>query len=199
MAYKMTSRGEEYVPRGYTVDPCPGCGKDHKRKKDKVCDECSEKIEKWDAFKATQDKLGEEVPYKLNARAYSLPSIPNDDRGMSHPNREDREPIRNRFFELSFLLSTPSEATWKDQPPSLWPHEQLKTWRNEYEIFRNMKPAVAKLLGELYFEVAVGMRKAHEKGVAEGKNLLLSLAGGHLTSDEFNTQAARLTGKKDEE
>jgi hypothetical protein len=199
MAYKMTSRGEEYVPRGWTVEPCPGCGKDHKRKKEKVCDECENAIAKWNAHVANQAELGEEKPYIMNGRSHALPYIQYEGEGRQygHP---DREPLRSRFFELSMLLSTPSDATYQDKPERLWPHERMKTTyrMDDYNVYRNMKPVIAKLLGDLYFEVNETVQTAHAKGVAEGKNLLLSLAGGHITNDEFNKEAARLTGKSEE-
>jgi hypothetical protein len=200
MPFKMTSRGEEYVPRGWTVDPCPGCGKDHKRPKDKVCDVCEDAITKWNAHVANQAELGEEKPYAMNARAHSLPYIQFEGEGRAY-GHSDREPLRSRFFELSMLLSTPSDATWTDKPERLWPNERMKaTYRmDDYLVYRNMKPAIAKLLGDLYFEVGDAVQMAHRKGVEEGKNLLLSLASGHITNDEFNTKAARLTGEKDEE
>jgi hypothetical protein len=191
MAYKITSRGEEYVPRGYTVDPCPGCGGDEKRKKDKVCPICASKIEKWDAQQKEQAALGQLKPFYMQERDYALPYI---------HNIENDDKIRNLFWRLSYLLSRPSEATWKEaEGNAVWPHERMNTFRNEWRIIRDMDPTIANLLGDLYFEVATATDEAHKKGVTEGKNLLLSLAGGHITNDEFNRQAARLTGQRDEE
>lgn len=196
MAYKETSNGNVYVPRGSTVEPCPGCGGDTVRKKDKVCGACAEKIEKWESYQASQSKLGETTAYAMNERAYALPYVPYETEGRE---TSSRDPIRERFFDLSMLMSSPSEATYKDKPPSLWPHEQLNASRNEWRIYRDIKPEIARLLGELFYEVAITTTSAYRKGVSDGKNLLLSLASGKITNDEFNNTAARLTGKKDEE
>jgi hypothetical protein len=75
---------------------------------------------------------------------------------------------------------------------ALWP---LSDRDYDWQCIRLMDLPTAKAIRRVCQLVIGGLEKAHQNGVAEGKNLLLSLASGNITNDEFNSKAARMTGE----
>lgn len=180
------------APRGCTKDPCPGCGSTGLRKKDRVCQACADKLEHFDDLEKAAKERGEIKPFVLKERAYALPYL--------HHIKDDKE-LKEKFWNLSMLLSTPTKehAPYDERNPLQWwvfkPTNSMSGY--DWKITRLMDAAVATTMSEIYSGVAKGLHEAHAKGFAEGRNLLMSLASGNLTTDEFNDRAARIE-KRDE-
>jgi hypothetical protein len=206
MPFKKDNEGREvYVPRGYTLDPCPGCGEGgalKMRKRDGVCEACADAISKWRKLQAERAAKPDAVPHVLNERAHGLPYLEHEDdlRPRDFHNERAREPIRYAFWELSWHLSEPTTgdgSKWNTSDlPRVFPRTNARGFdRDEWPMVRDMNPKVANLIGTAYAEVRISLVNAYRKGVQDGRNLLLSLAEGGITNDEFNSRAARMNGE----
>ncbi|MNL58768.1 hypothetical protein D3C87_1824330 [compost metagenome] len=120
---------------------------------------------------------------------------------MWHEKRTEdgKQPICAPLFQLSMLLSEPCNeflSTYDDKKGEaikdnlLWdyPRGANIDWR----VVRRMNPVVVRLLRELQIGTRDSLAAAHRDGVKEGRNLLMSLADGSITNDQFNERAARL-------
>jgi hypothetical protein len=182
--------------RGYTDKPCHGCGTTEVHHRDKLCSSCQKKIEAFDAIQREAAARGAEGarPFSLKERAHSLPYF-------HHMSSEMCREMQEAFWELSWILSIPTDMKLPNpvnptdeqrQDRALWP---LSDRDYDWQCIRLMDLPTAKAIRRVCQLVIGGLEKAHQNGVAEGKNLLLSLASGNITNDEFNSKAARMTGE----
>lgn len=191
----------DYRPRrasaGCTLEPCEGCGNPEHRKKHTLCSACKRKMEKFEQLQNEALVRGAEGarPFNMKEQAYALPYL---------PHLKDCDALQQAFFDLSMLLSLPTdmpppEEVWRGdeearQRHTLWPIGDGRR-AHDWTCTRLMDPPVAEKMRTIYALVQSGLKEAHASGAAEGKNLLMSLASGSITNDEFNTRAARLEGQ----
>lgn len=176
---------------GYTSAPCHGCGTTALHLKDKVCSTCATNLKMFaqinEEVAATEDR----VLLSMQERDYALPY-------MRH---EDNCEIRTPLHELSMLLSEPTTERVKTYDNAKHKHiEEAYLWdfnlgvdrRGEWSITRRINPVVARLLRQVQVACTKALERAYSEGAANGRDLLMGLASGKITNDEFNEQAARL-------
>lgn len=176
---------------GYTSAPCHGCGTTVLHPKDKVCSACATNLKMFaqinDEAAATEDR----VLLSMNERDYALPY-------MRHENECE---IRTPLHELSILLSEPTTervSTYDNKKGKhieaayLWDFNVGAGQRHEWAITRRINPVVARLLRQVQVACTKALERVYAEGAADGRDLLMGLASGKITNDEFNEQAARL-------
>lgn len=189
------------APRGATYDPCPGCGEPKLRPKLRVCDVCDATLKAARRARAERAEAGEDtpVPHVMQERAYALPWL----RGP----RETSDRVRDAFFRLGQLLSEATDERVPMMPPdaehnyhwtdfdrwAVWPFSRTEGRSGgDWQVTRLMRPSIAGALREAYAAAIDNANAVEKQGHAEGRALLLSLAAGTLTADEFNDRAARM-------
>ena len=182
---------------GMTKDPCPVCKKKpgdkgcewYERRKDGVCQECWEWIERMREIETEIKNKGKEVRvYQANANYYSLPYI------YTHRNNGTNEmgdDLNKLFLALSEAVSLPTIKEDRDAP-TLWREFFDRSTSRQWAVYRQFKPEIARLLSELHITVRKAMEEEFRQGQLEGKNALLSLAKGEITSKELDA-----IGRKD--
>lgn len=169
--------------------PCHGCGKAVLHHKDSVCDECRTALNFAATIKTEQAKeqgmvslYHHEVPYALPVLTFTAP----------------REALHKAFWTLGNVLSKNAGAfdvPQQDDPQFnggfLWPETFKTSSHRDWKIRRAFERNVAVALREVYRLVYESLQAEYVKGAKEGRNLLIGLASGQITSDEFNTKAAR--------
>lgn len=189
------------APAGCTFEPCHGCGKAPNeytgRPKDGVCAECRTALDKWAQLQKEQAAKSDERVYFTKERAYALPYLPEE---VERKGR--REAIREPLLRLHMLVSRPAPEGehWKDlrereESGDAFTYAAVGWRDNDFRIIRLFPVAVADALRELYAGIHDSLKAAHAKGHAEGRSLLLGLASGRITNDQFNEAAARLDPK----
>lgn len=180
---------------GYTSAPCHGCGSTEPHLKDKVCSSCAKQLKTYAQIVDAQAAGEERKIMAMPERDYAIPYMRHE---ISGPNSES--PIRGPLHGLAMLLSEPTTeriSTYDNDKGHyiddafLWDHRDSRS-RHEWLTFRAINPVAARLLRELQVAIRDGLDAAHKKGSSTGRNLLLSLADGTITNDEFNERAARL-------
>lgn len=198
------------APRGHTYDPCPGCGGGPTsymgRPKDRVCDVCREALDKWAAYKANASAKADERVYVTQERDYGFPHISHEVETRDAQGHRLGYGIRSPLHALHMLLSSPlAEPTdWQEIKAR---GDEAYTYRpsrdsgygSGFATYRRFPVAVAEVLRELHAGIMDSMAHAHAQGANAGRNLLLSLASGRITNDQFNESAARLEGRKDDD
>lgn len=184
----MTARR---APRGYTFDPCPGCGQIHdhqSRPKDGVCASCREVLTAHAKAVSEAQSRGL-VAVGVPEMPHWLPYIPNDQHGMQKP-----------FHAVALAVSVPSSGgvDFFDDTRRLVtipPGTNYGSDWGPYRItdFRVMPAPVAKALRELYEGLLQAIPGAYEKGKADGRDLLAMLSAGELTNADFERRAGIVT------
>lgn len=187
------------MPRaGFTNAPCHGCGSIALHRKNSVCDTCRGQLTTYASIVQKQAESSESRVFAMVERSYAIPYMSYENEG----NNGNQDRVRGPLLDLSMLLSEPTRAhvtTYQDgighiDDAYLWVYEKNRQ-RHEWIVHRSMNPVVASVLRKLQVGVRDALAAAHKSGAREGRNLLMSLADGSITNDEFNTRAARLDGE----
>lgn len=185
---------------GYTYDPCHCCGSTlHQRPKDRICSDCVKLVADAQAIRQAQDSQaasGEAMPFYTHERDYALPYLAHVDRDLG---------LQAAFLKLSELLSTPT----KDRPPMVpdprvkSPHDYKITedkwflWGSnnirsgDWVCQRTFSPAIAEAIRTLFLKTREAIEQAYKNGHKDGRNLLMQLAGGEITTNQLNETALR--------
>lgn len=175
------------APKGYTYDPCPGCGLVHDsqpRPREGVCASCREVLQAHSRAVAEGSNQGL-VAVGVPDQSHWFPHI-----------LHDAHDIQKRFHAVALAVSVPSagEVDYFDEsrrlvltPPGM---SYGSNW-TPYRItdFRVMPAPVAKALRALYDGLLQSVPGAYEKGKGDGRNLLAMLSAGELTNDDFERRA----------
>jgi|SRR5215217_355739 len=175
---------------GYTKAPCHGCGSTFGRPKDGLCQDCQAALSEAQKMAKERKAAAERGTGVVRARevAYALPYL------MHEPREKDEtKTIRGALLVLSNAVSTPVLGYPGSEVKDLWPGQRESSWAT----YRHMDPLLAKKFADLFTAIAKGMDHAYSEGAENGRNLLMGLASGKITNDEFNTTAAR-QGKRTE-
>ena len=183
---------------GYTSAPCHGCGASGLRPKDGVCQTCAGQLKAYANIVASQAESSERRVFVMKERSYALPYLQHE------PRRFDAsDPIRGPLHKLSMLLSEPSTTWVKSYADGVGYIDDAYLWsygkndsRSDWAVHRSMNPVVASVLRELQVAIRDGLKAAYADGAEQGRSLLMGLADGSITSDEFNDRAARQSGEK---
>lgn len=176
-----------YKSKGQSTQPCHGCGSTLPHWSNAVCDECAAAIKGYHAIMAERAAVGDMVEMLSKERSYALPSI------GYFCSTDVREMIQRRVLQLTQWLSVPSQS---------WANKDMKqifrfsgsgasSSEHEWSTVVRIRPEHAEAIGELHEAIGIAINEAHKNGHEAGRNLLLGLAGGHITSDQFNDKAVR--------
>lgn len=189
--------------------PCPGCGATGEyRLVDQVCNEC------WRVLKATRKheeyiaaalKEGRElVVLPHNGSWHWWPRFYQGNSSTSNENRESRDTLGHALAELSTLVGELTTAQDTRQA-SLLTHEGYSIYgvghRGSRDCWQGttiydqsdsngalylFNPRVAELFRVIYDAIGRSLELTDADGRRAGNNLLMELANGGLTIDEFN-------------
>lgn len=175
--------------KGQSTKPCHGCGSTLPHWSDHVCDECAKAIKGYKTIMEERAAAGDMVDMLSKERYYALPSI-----GYACDS-EIRDLIKRRVHQLTQWLSVPSETVSSYGLPQIFRFGGSGASKDEHQwqTVVRIRPEYAEAIGELYQAIGTALDQAEKRGHQEGRSLLLSLAGGHITTDEFNDKAIRKT------
>lgn len=199
-----------------TRKPCPGCGKEvHRRSADKVCDDCARSIKMWAEHLATVKAAENKARVNLKGQAHWYPQFYFSGPHV-HINEigEIRRELSELFEELGERLCS-DILDWPDargeKPEELYPipdvRKSLKKGENYAErvsypcskggnSFRDKTGLIdsrnLELLRALWDRTARFTEFAYLGGVKDGKNLLLQLATGEMSPQDFQENDMRI-------
>lgn len=193
------------APRGYTYEPCPGCGAggDHIRPRNGVCGVCANDIawarqERENAVRRTE-AADRKVPVAFPPVSHWLPYLP--EKGTSN------YPIRHAFHAVVMSVTeTPARAQLDVARAQLPDDSQgiahlIVAPRGGYasggswmpgrmEDYRVLDAHAAPPLSALYDAIRQGLEAAFREGVQYGRSLLFQLNDGALSTDDFTRRLA---------
>ena len=165
--------------------PCPACkSTDYPRPADGVCQEC-QRIIAWAKMRQADDakKNSEEVSVMTKERHYALPRY-NYEHG-----RIDGD-IEEKVSEALHALIMTMARKGGDHDSDFYVPAGIKKSYSPYEwripmIMRKDQAAAVNALDDSFREFVAAVSQA---GYEEGRNLLLSIAGGKISMDELNNE-----------
>jgi hypothetical protein len=190
------------APRGYTKGPCPGCGEGTIYPKGSVCQNCRADLDRMAQIREEQKAKADERVYYTKERSYAFPYLPEE------ADRDDqrREAIREPLHRLHWLVSrpVPSGDYWKElqareETGDAFTYTEGGYRDHDWRAVRIFPVAVADALRDLFAGIHASLERAHAEGHKKGRSLLMGLASGSITNDEFNNTAARIDKKVEEE
>lgn len=196
------SKYMQRAPRGHVHAPCPGCGVECVYPKGGVCDDCRGALKKWHTQEAERAAKADERVYYTKERDYGFPHLSHEVERREGVER--RYAIREPLLRLHALVSRPLDGgtPWKAleaRGDDAYTYTRGDSFgARDWTITRLFPVAVADALRDLYAGIEDSLENAYAQGHAKGRSLLLGLASGDLTSDEFNDEAARLNRPQEE-
>jgi len=165
--------------------PCPACkSTKYPRDKDGICTEC-EHIIAWAKMRQADDtkKNGEEVSITTKEMPYAMPRY-NYKHGDVNGGIEEKVPKA-----MHTLIMTMARKGG-DYNNNFYVPAWIKTTYNPYEhkipmIMRKDQAEAVNALDDAFREFVAAVSQA---GYEEGRNLLLSIAGGKISMDEINNE-----------
>lgn len=164
--------------------PCPGCGKvSLSRPADQVCHDCKALIK--EATEARARLAGELARKKLEAAVmpwqyYTLPYLGSGD---------ESKPFLIAFLSIATDLSIPAPAGYyTPQHKDLVEGRSDARWGGVGQV-RLFAPAKLATLRTLYAGVKSLAAAREDCGKAEGRSLILGLAKGEVSLDQFNRES----------
>lgn len=167
-----------------TKAPCPACKVvDKYRHVTDVCSGCQRLLREALAARDALEHLegtelvvtGEPTAHWWEGYYESLPSC------CSHNTRDE---IRKAYVKLVYLLGTTTDEYVPFDDRRLY---SLGKWESS-SISMRFKPAALKALRNLDEAIRKSLMETYEYARREGHNILLELARGELSVDEFNQQ-----------
>lgn len=175
---------------GRSNQPCHGCGSTVTHFTGQVCDECAKALREHREIMAQRAAVKDAVVMSSKEREYALPRLSHLPSKFGDP---DPYPIQGGFLKLVGFLST--KAPYDISAPQIFRKPPGHAYHEEWRCSVLINPEHAKVLGDTYEAVRVGLEQAYAEGHSRGKNLLGQLSAGEITSDEFNSRALRAEGK----
>jgi hypothetical protein len=199
-----------------TRKPCPGCGREvHSRSADKVCDDCARAILKWAEHVAKIKATPDNSMVLLKGRYHWYPMFYF---GGPRQHVDELDELRAdlaRFFEELGERLCADVLDWPDareeKPEALFPAPDVRKPLKRGENYAEMvsypsskgensyhdKTGVIdrrnlELLRGLWDRTARFTDLAYIAGVQDGKNLLLQLATGEMSPQDFQEQDIKL-------
>lgn len=199
-----------------TRKPCPGChqpppwGTYWKRPADSVCAACQAYLE-W----AKQQRSKTVQPNLVEVAVPPLESVhcwPRFYCGLAGSHTEVRERLEQLLATLFCQLSEEVgvldfvSGMTVDGVPEYLLNKGVRDGGLEWRMFlkrfgdrpiqnasviRLIRPDVAQTFRDLYDAIADALIETHADSTTEGRNLLLQLASGGITMEDFNRRAAR--------
>lgn len=173
--------------KGETQKPCPGCHKPGLRDADSVCYECKKKLEEAEMARKQQEQDS----------GHQIYHVPGADRFPNYhiPARFLHEDIRGRMRAISVIMEALVYSIGLPVLGRYFPSNNLfyypKGYRVEYSsrsTYLLFKPETAQAIDQLDTAIQTALEAAYQVGKQDGSRLLMQLADGELTVNEFNKQ-----------
>lgn len=161
-----------------TRKPCPGCHEERDRNSDEVCEDCKKLLQEAIDARARKNRRADTEIVGVPFAAHGFPYI---HRIGSDLNTEVRESffalaellgseITERFFGAKTSMVDLSEDRFNNSSPHPW----------------YLPKGLAAITTRLYAAITRGAEVAYEEGKTEGHQLIVGLATGRTSIDEFN-------------
>lgn len=177
------------APKGYTFDPCPGCGgvdEMSSRPKLGVCRQCRTVLDGHARHVADLAKKGDALfMYGVPEAAHWLPYL-------TEYLNENKSPIQKGFWNLAIAVSEVNVGGFPENGETLFESQRTDSrhWFGHHaKDYRLMPKHVAENLRTLFNEVKTGLTAAYTQGKSDGSNLLAMLNSGELTTSDFERRA----------
>ena len=158
-----------------TYKPCPGCGENNYRPTDDVCSTCRRTLDRARDFSDLQKSLPDGIVIVEYApRAYWNEHI------YTNGDMDKRlgSKIMEKFFDLAVACSTPTNNHNAE-------FELLGKMSSGSREWAQMQRAVAVQIRDLYKLIQQALKNQYEAGKQDGHNLLMRLAQGDLSANEW--------------
>lgn len=172
-----------------TKKPCPGC-KEIKpdRKADEVCYDCQCELRlAKQAAAAYAETMKEQIVVAFGRAPYwnhYLP-IPTPQTG----NRELARDLQKVLHDLALAITNPTVDVWDRNAPHLL-GEDSTPWQSQL-YYRYCSPETLKAMQDLRAILDEIVTSAYVAGKEDGRKLLVSLAQGDLTIDQYQHEISR--------
>lgn len=163
-----------------TSKPCPGCGEKpvFRRDSEKVCDTCQQLIEEAQTARARKSRRADVELVRVPFAAYAFP-------GMSNVWDVPRDTIHGNLFALVELLGSPHTGAWVQADADLVDYSEDRFNRSSPRNWYLPK-GFAAIVAQLYQAICDGTDYAFQKGNQKGHSLIVGLASGRTSIDDFN-------------
>jgi hypothetical protein len=207
------SEGTYIRPRN-TKAPCPGCGaRDKTRHADKVCDDCAHAIKNWSQHVAEVNANKELATVQLKSAHHWYPGFYFGGPNCHIENFDEARGELSRLFCELGELACVEKFDWNDEPrrkdddpdiPYLFskPVVRLPKVRGEnyarpadypssegsscyHSLYGKIDRRLLEVIQSLWDYTARFAEMAYLGGVQDGRNLLLQLSSGQLSSEEL--------------
>ena len=179
-----------------TKNPCPGCGAvKRNRKADAVCDDCAAAIEGWNKHVESlraQAAVGECAFVRISEMPYAWPSFYFGGGPRCHLSGFDemRDKLTEVLHDLSHRLCEPVPGQYMSDTPQLIekPGHDFPMSDGQhgwFSIVARVAKVDLKLLRDLWYTTAQFAHLCFLAGREDGRNLLLDLASGEMSSQDF--------------
>lgn len=167
--------------------PCPACkGTDYPRAADGICSECQRTIA-WAKMRQADDakKNGEEISVMTKEVHYALPRYFTKHGSVSS---HVTEKLSKALHALIMTMARKGGSHQAEMHVPEWPkdreHYGIHDWRMPVVMRKDQAEAV-NALDKAFREFTEAVS---EESYEEGRNLLLSIAGGKISMDELNKE-----------
>lgn len=161
--------------------PCPGCGEiDSRRPADKVCNTCKAKLKRLDELEERLSGNTDTVIVSFASASYNS-YIWSKKRGSGNA-------LQNAFYEIAFTAGKELPAYSKAEYDLLGKRHDVGT--HHYHVME-MPRQLAEAIKNTYAMMNKILEGEYEQGKSDGHNLLMRLAQGDLSPNEYlqNTNA----------
>jgi hypothetical protein len=167
----------------HTRKPCPGCGEPYWREVDKVCNACATLIAEAQAERARIAAAANNPQFEIASLLSTEPTFYGQWQGAN----TEHERLREAFRELIFSVIAEEELRDHYFSPDQC-HKLFKSYAIGYSstTYLAMPPGAAQKLEELKEAIQVYLAVIYQKGVERGQSVILGLAGGDISVNEFN-------------
>ena len=203
VARSSSMANQHRASRGHTHDPYPCCDEPpespYGRPKKGICEECRGLIEDGKLARASGANRKDAV-YRWTERSYAWAGY----YGVWEFSRPDGGGFENTgsdlteaMYALVNLLVKPPPENWLEETGDDPIENLLETGipigsrRADFGRTVGMSPEVRQALDALNAAIRAVLADVYQTGREEGSNLLLKLAGGEVTTDDFNIRLQR--------
>lgn len=182
---------DEYLPRGCTRKPCPSCGGDERRSTKEVCDSCKKLIEDGKKYRKEKERMLADVCVRnvkvILPGSWCRPVY----YGVRHWEEDRDKGAGTVLKKLAYLLARKVETEGnrgylKDAGGLALFTEGLCEAEHHRTATAFMRQDIALALNELHSAIQRDLDSVSRRALAHGKNALLQLAQGEITSSELD-------------
>lgn len=201
--------------RGWAKGPCPGCGKGEQHPSNSVCHECKELMADGKAFRLETERrlkltTGPSV-WHWSEASYGWPRYYGDYDFAHDKKRDIQDTLNNAMYALVNAASEPAPPGTPDRSPIIdkeqterhkgkgwgksyvpWPYLLSYGKKNNndnnwsFDCLVLMPAIVRDAIDALDQAIRAALTSAYLRGKQDGGSILLGLAKGNMTLDDYN-------------